>query len=390
MLRVVPSAAAIPQEQLQALGAGNPLFNTVLSQTAAGAQQAFKATSGEAHANAPTQAIMGTRLTSGLIFDRLWNVSGSGGSDAVSVLDQFGSTTLPALVRCYTPVTEPGKETPAMYSVWAQGIGAFSRTIGDGNASSVSSTMGGFAFGADTKIDAKGFDNWRVGVAGGYTNSAFTVKDGGGTGTFENIFGTLYGGARYGAVDVRLGASYGGTATNLRRTVAFPGFNEAERSSNDGNTVQGFGEVGYRLAFGETVVEPVLGGAITHVHQDAFREKGGAAALVGSAEDTDVGSTTVGVRGEAVPVAAWPLVARLFLGWQHAYGDVNPASTVAFASGSTQFETYGTPLDHNSVVAETGFDYRATAALSLGIAYTGQAGHHDRDNAVKGRMEYRF
>jgi fibronectin-binding autotransporter adhesin len=83
-------------------------------------------------------------------------------------------------------------------------------------------------------------------------------------------------------------------------------------------------------------------------------------------------------------------VARAFLGWQHAYGDINPAQTLAFASGGIRFDSYGVPLDRNSAVAEAGLDWRATSALSLGLAYTAQIGPLDRDNAIKGRAEYRF
>ena len=334
-------------------------------------------------------AIQGTQFVVGTVIDRLWNIPVTDGSDALSILDQFSSVTTPALLHCYADA-ETATAVPSSYTVWGQGVGTFGRNGSDGNAQTVNRTLGGFTTGIDTRVDAKFFDNWRVGVAGGYTNDNFSVSKGGGQGTFENIFGTLYGGARYGAVDVRLGASYGGTSTNIRRTVAFPGFNEAERASYGGDTALGFGEIGYRFAFPKTVVEPVLDGAITHVHQDRYGEKGGVAALVGAAQDTDVGSTTLGVRGEVTPFGSLPVVGRVFLGWQHSYGDINPASTVAFASGSSAFNVYGTPLDRNTAVAETAVVWRPTNAMSVSLAYSGQIGERDRDNSVRGRMDYRF
>ncbi len=304
-----------------------------------GAQQALNALSGQAHANTPSIAMGGAHFASRAVFDRIWNISVDGGGDAVSVLDQFGSTTTPAALRCYTP-QEPGpggSPTPANYTVWGQAVGDFDRLLGDGNAAAVSSTLGGFALGIDSKVDAKPFDNWRVGLSGGYTSDNFAVAGGNGSGTFENVFGTLYGGARYGAVDVRLGGSYGGTNTRTARTVAFPGFVEAERSNYGGSIAQGFGELGYRLALPQAVLEPIVGAGITHVHEDRYREKGGAAALVGFAQDTDVGTTTVGFRSEVTPFDQVPFVARVFLGWQHSYGDLNPATTQAFLSGSAAF-----------------------------------------------------
>ena len=325
------------------------------------------------------------------VFDRFWNVPVDGGGDAVSVLDQFGSTTTPAALRCYTPQDPgPGGLTPANYTVWGQAVGDFGRITGDGNAAGVTSTLAGFALGLDSKVDAKPFDNWRVGVSAGYTSDEFSVAGGNGHGTFENIFGTLYGGARYGAVDVRLGASYGGTETTTARTVAFPGFVEAEQARYGGNVAQGFGELGYRFALPQAVIEPVAGGGVTYVHQDGYRERGGDAALIGFAQDTTVETTTLGVRSEVTPFAETPLVARLFLGWQHSYGDLNPATIQAFRSGSAAFAAYGTPLDRDAAVAETAVEYRASNEIKLSLAYSGQIGRHDRDNAVRGRVDYRF
>ena len=191
-------------------------------------------------------------------------------------------------------------------------------------------------------------------------------------------------------IDVRLGASYGGTTTTVRRTVAFPGFFEGEHSSYGGNVAQGFGELGYRIALPRAILEPILDGGVTHVDQDRYREKGGAAALVGFAEHTDVEFTTLGFRGEVTPFTTLPLVARLMLGWEHSYGDLDPASTLAFASGSAKFQSFGTPLDRNAAVGETAVVYKASDTVALTLAYAGQIGRRDRDNSVRGRLDYKF
>ena len=389
------SAAGTPNQRatagaVESLGPGNPLYDAVLVQEAAGARQAFQSTSGEAHASVPAIAMASTHFISEAVIGRLWNVPVLGGGDAISVLDQFGTVTTNPLLRCYSPDETAGGVVPSNYTVWGQAVGDFGRNGGDGNAQTVDRTLAGFALGIDTRVDAPLLENWRLGLAGGYTSDAFFVSNGGGHGTFENVFGTLYGGARYGAVDIRLGASYGGTSTDTRRTVAFPGFNEAERARYGGDTALGFGEIGYRFAFPRSVIEPVIDGSVTNVHQDRYQERGGAAALVGASEDTLVGTTTLGFRGEITPFDGVRFVSRVFLGWQHSYGDVNPAATLAFASGSAAFNVYGTPLDRNAAVAETDFVWRTTDALSLSLAYTGQIGPRDHDNAVRGRAEYRF
>ncbi len=90
-----------------------------------------------------------------------------------------------------------------------------------------------------------------------------------------------------------------------------------------------------------------------------------------------------------LPFGSLPVVARVFL-WQHTYGDINPAATLAFAAGGPSFSSYGAPLDRNAVGSEAGLDWRMTAAMSLGLTYFGQAGERSTDNALTGRLKYRF
>ena len=391
-----PSVAATRNESataaaLQGLGSGSALYNAVLGQTAAGARQAFDAASGEIHASAATAAVEDSRFVREAIFDRLWDAS-SGGPDATQILGGFApATSLPPAARGYAPVPAAATAAlPAPYAIWGQGFGDFGRNGGDHNAATLDRSLGGFILGGDTRLYGALGDAWRVGVAGGYTNDSLDVAARGSAGTFESIFGAVYGAANYGAFDLRLGAAYGGNGTNINRTVSFPGFNETEHSSYSGETVQGFGELGYRIILPRGILEPVLDGAVIHVHQDAFHEAGGAAALLGLGQDTDVGTTTLGIRGEVAPFAAYPIVARGFLGWRHAFGDVVPTATQAFESGSPAFTVAGAPVARDAMAVEAGLDWRALSALTLGISYSGQVGGRANDEAVKGKMEYRF
>ena len=154
--------------------------------------------------------------------------------------------------------------------------------------------------------------------------------------------------------------------------------------------MQGFGEIGYRFASPRLVFEPVVDGSVSYVHADAYREKGGAAALIGQAQDTTTESVTLGARGEAAPITGVPLVARAFLGWRHTFGDINPISRLAFAAGSLAFTSQGAPIDVDALAAEAGLDWRYNSSLTLAISYLGQVSAHDYDNGLKGRVEYKF
>ena len=381
---------------IEAVGSG-ALFDAVLNQTAAGARAAFDAASGEVHASAATAAVEGTRLSRDAIFDRLETASREG-SGALGAVSGFGALapTLPAGVRNYAPV-HMGYDRPAValqapaYTAWGSGFGDFGSNGGNGNAATLDRSLGGFVLGVDTRVDWASFANWHIGVAGGFTGDDVRVRDRASSGTVETYFGGLYAGAQYGAVDIKLGALGGGLSTDLKRTVAVGGFLDRVRSRADGAIAQGFGEIGYKFALASGFIEPLIQGAAIHVDQDAFREKGGAAALIGADRDTDVQTTTLAVRAEAVvPFGGLPLIAQALLGWRHAFGDVDPRATLAFAAGGPTFAIAGAPIDDDAVVAQVGLKGTIARNMTLGVSYTGQAGRRAEDNGINGRLEYRF
>ena len=270
-----------------------------------------------------------------LLFDRLWDIGGNGLS-ASQMLDQFAPDRLPALVRCYAPMPDPVPVAPQRaYTAWGEGFGSFGHTDSSANYGSLDRSLGGFVLGIDTPIDRVFGNSWRTGVAVGYTDTTFRSPLDGGSGTVQGVYGSLYTGTRFGAVDVRLATTIGGTFTDASRAVAFPGFLDTEKSFNRGITVQSSAEVGYRFGKGSTVIEPIVGASFLHIHEDGFREAGGPAALKVAGLDNDLGTTTVGVRGEFAPFNSIPLVAHGFLAWQHLIGNASPATVMLAALNAT-------------------------------------------------------
>ena len=58
------------------------------------------------------------------------------------------------------------------------------------------------------------------------------------------------------------------------------------------------------------------------------------------------------------------------VGWRHAFGDTNPASTFTMG-GSPPVTTMGAPTAADAVVTELGIDARLTDTAIFGIAYHG-------------------
>ncbi|SFE56517.1 subtilase-type serine protease [Methylobacterium sp. yr596] len=380
---------------IEALGAGNALYETVLvNADPAAARSAFASLSGEIHASAVTAQFETAFFVREAILDRLrrGDVAGApvfGGLSAASLPAAY-SADLPG--RVAPPAQVPAQlAAPRAYGLWGQGFGAFGRTRSDGNAASLSRQISGFVLGADTGLDLGGLPGaWRVGVAGGYTNTSLDVTGRASSGVIESGFGGLYAGTTLGPVALRFGGVAGGNSLSLRRSILAPGFAQGLNARTSGLTAQVFGEVGYRVAFGAAVIEPFVGAAAIRIGQDAFTERGGPAALSGLGRDNDLAATTVGVRGSTRLTADLPVYLTGLVGWRRAYGDVVPKALLAFGAGQTGFLVAGVPINRDAVVAQAGLDWAVSPATTLGVSYTGQAGERAQDHAVKGNFTYRF
>ncbi|CAO4175191.1 autotransporter domain-containing protein [Methylorubrum populi] len=376
--------------------AGSALYDRVVGYTGAQAQGAFASLTGDIHASTTSAAFETAYFVREALLDRLRRV---------------GS---PALAAGNVPATYtadlPGRSVPMavttldprVFGLWGQGFGSFGAARSDGNAAGLTRQTAGFAIGADLRLE----NGFRIGVVGGYTHTSLDTDGRLQSGEIESAFGGVYGGTEFGAVALRLGAVYADNSLRTRRSVSLPGLSETETARFGGQTIQGFGELGYRFALSTpgavlsangaapaplSYIEPFIGGAYVHLGQDRFQETGGAAALRGLGRDNDIGTVTAGLRAQTefdLGVGA-PVAAHGLLGYRRAFGDVVPAALLAF-QGGTSFVTAGIPIDRDALVASAGLDLRISAQATLGVAYTGQVGARAQDHTVKGGFTYRW
>lgn len=59
------------------------------------------------------------------------------------------------------------------------------------------------------------------------------------------------------------------------------------------------------------------------------------------------------------------------LAWRHAFGDLDPTATLAFA-GSNPFSVAGVPIAKNAALLEAVLDLAISQSASLGLSYIGQ------------------
>ncbi|MGY2918364.1 autotransporter outer membrane beta-barrel domain-containing protein [Bradyrhizobium elkanii] len=383
-----------------------PLMVAVLNQGAAGARQAFDALSGEVHASAQTAMLDDSRYLRDAVLGRLRQASFAGSSGPMAALgsggpqtaamDQLSVSTALAYAgteRSAFPVKAPPLARPAQIpdtTFWAQGVGAWGRLNGDGNAAGMTRDLAGFFSGVDHRFAP----NWIAGIAGGYTSSSVHVGDRTSSADIETAHLAGYVGASYGAVNLRGGASASFSTLDTSRSIVFPGFFDTARARYDATTAQVFGEIGYGLSLGRAALEPFAGLAWAHLNTDSFAETGGsgAAALLGAGSNQDVGYSSLGARiaTSFALTNGMQLTPRASVAWQYAFGDVTPMAALAFQSLGTGFTVAGVPLARNAALVEGGLDLRVTPQASIGIAYVGQLADRVQDHSVKASFSWKF
>ncbi|MCV9936243.1 autotransporter domain-containing protein [Boseaceae bacterium BT-24-1] len=365
------------------LGVGNPIYDTLLSGTAAEARAGFDLLSGEAHAQAVSVMIDESRLVRETILNRLRGplLTAPGQQVAASF-----SADLPgrkSAVLMNAPVPQP------RYALWGEAFGSAGNSDADGNAASLSRRSGGALLGADLMLYEAPGSSLRVGVAGGYSQSRFDLDARFSTGKLESGHAALYAGARFGNLRLDAGLAYTWSESDIRRQVQIRGFGDALRLQRPGAIAQAFAELGYGFAFSGFALEPFAQLALIRVSTEAGTEQGGAAALRVLSSEQLLGFSTLGLRAEA-QIGSAPLFARAMLGWRHGFGELTPQAKAAFALGTTPARVFAAPIDREALVAEAGLDWRISSATALGLTYSAAIGERSRDHALKGRVEMRF
>ncbi|HEV7260516.1 MAG TPA: autotransporter domain-containing protein [Bosea sp. (in: a-proteobacteria)] len=369
-------------KSVDSLPAGNSVQTGVLNQPSIdAARAALNQLSGEIHASARTALIDESWLLRAAVNDRLRAAFGSVGAAPMATLNYGFTADRSASVKGAMPALRS-----ELFAVWGQGYGSWGNADGDGNAAKMTRSTGGVLLGADAAV----FDNLRFGLVAGYSRSDFDVTNRLSSGEIDNYHLGIYGGGRWGAINLRAGASYSWHDVETSRTVASAFLGGNPRASYDAGTAQIFGEAGYRMDVGRVGLEPFAGLTYVHLRTDGFSETGATSALVGQGDDTGVGYSTLGLRAStSFDLQGVDLTLRGGLAWRHAFGDVDPAVTLAFA-GSNAFRVVGLPIARDSALVEAGLDVAVGRNATLGVAYTGQLAEDAQDHAFKGVLAVRF
>ncbi|MER8580763.1 autotransporter outer membrane beta-barrel domain-containing protein [Mesorhizobium sp. M1423] len=364
---------------LDSIPESGSLFNAVVAlATDAEARSAFDQLSGEVHASAKGMLLNDSQFVRDAATNRIRAAFGDAGAAALPVM-AYGEGG-PEMVAADTD----------RFAVWGQAFGSWGKSDSDGNAAAFDRSIGGLLAGADTLLGG-----WRVGLLGGYSRSSFDADDRQSSGDADSYHLGLYGGTNWGAIAFRSGAAYSWNSLSTKRSVAFAGFADQLTGDYDASTAQVFGELAYKIDAGGADAgrfkfEPFANLAYVSVHTDGFTEKGGGAALTSASSTTDATFTTLGLRASTdFALGGINTTARGMVGWRHAFGDVTPVSSFAFAGGDA-FTIAGVPIAQDSAVIEAGLDLQMSANATLGLSYSGQFGSGVVDNGAKADLRVKF
>ncbi len=343
------------------------LYNSLLLLSAPEAREAFNQLSGEVYPSMQSNLIAGST--------QLFNVLNQ------RMLRLFANDSLPVPPLAMSLV-QPAQAQNS--GVWGQTFSSWGRNSGNGNVGKLDGNTTGFLLGADRKLVDH---NVRIGGYFGYSRGDYDVDSRRSKADTDNYHLGLYAAGQQDAFSLRGALGYTWHKIEGKRNVDFSGFSDRLKSDYDANSLLAFTEAGYRFGQPEMNVEPFINLSYIRLHTDSFQESGGAAALSVRNETMNTFYSTLGVRG----VTELPKNVSLYgsLGWQHAYGDKNTSSRMAFA-GSDAFVTQGQAVDDNVMVGDIGVSVKLSRAATLDVGYQGQFGADTRVNSVNANLRWSF
>ena len=343
------------------MGAGNSVYDAVLTLSSAEAPVALDQLSGEIHASARTVLLDDSRFLRDAAMDRLRIALGGTAANDSAQIDN--------------PISES-------FGLWGKGFGSWSQQGGNDNASGLDRSIGGFLMGGDALV----WDNFRLGVLGGYSRSGFSTGNSLSTGTADTYTLGVYGGGTWDAFALSGGVVHSWHSLDMSRLVAFTGFSDNLSVAYSARTLQAWVEAAYSFEAAVSRFEPFANLAYVTLSTDSFTETGGAAALTSASNVVDATFATLGVRAET-DVALGNMSAMV--GWRHAFGGA-PTAQRTFASGGNAFTIEGAPLAQDSLLLNAGIDIDLTANAALGIAYSGQFSSGVQDHSATINLSVRF
>jgi subtilase-type serine protease len=345
-----------------ALAAGNPVYESILNAGSAGeARQAFRQLSGQIHADIASAQVNDSRYLRDALNGRLRQAEGLATSPDIKADDDGGA--------------------------WAQLLGAWDHASGDANATGYQASTYGVLVGLDSALA----DDWRLGVATGYTRTSLNGGYGSNADS-DNYHLAVYGGKQFGELALRAGGGYTWHRFDTSRSVNYGMQSDRETAKYSARTEQVFAEAGYSVKADWVNLEPFANLAYINFQNNGIAEDGGAAALHGDKQHTDATVSTLGLRADTQWQASktTSVALRSELGWQHQYGDLDRGTGLRFNGGNAPFVVNSVSASRDGAVLKASAEVAVNNNATLSLGYGGLLSQNYQDNSVNAGFTWKF
>jgi subtilase-type serine protease len=298
-----------------------------------------------------------------------WRLQDSWLGDSVARLQQVGQTN-------------------ADTTVWAQAYGNWDKFSADENAQKATANSGGFVLGVDHQVSPS------LRLGGGFSASVTDTKvaaSSAGTSGYHLL--------AYGTYDTSYFRLNGGLVqswytANVNRTLPLDDQGNASGTVASRST-QLFADLSTPITLHkrediQTTLWPFGQVSQTWLNTSNFGETGAEAALSGQATNASVGFGTLGARLAhqwQSQETTWQ--ASFSAGWQRAWGDLSPTTTLAFATGP-DFTVTAAPIAKDAAVIELGIGASLGPSSRFNLVYSATIANQSNSQMLQAQLQWWF
>ena len=277
-------------------------------------------------------------------------------------------------------------------TVWAQAYGNWDKFSANADAQKATASSGGFILGVDHEVTP----NLRIGGGLAMSNTSTSVAA-------SRAYTQGYSLLGYGTYSTNHWRLNGGVVqswhtADVNRTLALDDLGNANGTVASRST-QIFADLSSPIELytrenteqtSSTTLWPFGQVSQTWLHTSNFGENGAEAALSGQATNASVGFGTLGAR----LTHQWQRdhthwQASLSAGWQRAWGDRSPTTTLAFATGPA-FTVAAAPITRDAAVIELGLGASLGLSSRLNVVYTTTLSGQSSNQMLQARLQWWF
>ncbi|CAN1498043.1 Outer membrane autotransporter barrel [Burkholderiaceae bacterium] len=279
-------------------------------------------------------------------------------------------------------------QTNADTTVWAQAYGNWDTFSANADAKKATSNSGGLILGVDHALTT----NFRLG--GGFSASTTNTSVASSSANTNGYHVMLYSTYDKNRLRLNSGVVQSWYSANMRRTLPLDDRGNA-KGTVDSRSTQLFADLSSPITLSQlqdhhTTIAPFGQVSQIWLQTSKFSESGAEAGLTGFVTNANTGFGTLGARLShqwKTDKNNWQV--GLSAGWQRAWGDLSPTTTLAFATGPG-FTVNAAPIARNSAVVEVGIGASLGQSSRFNLVYSATLSGQSRGQLLQAQLQQSF